>query len=103
MARRGKGYRQVWAVVTVVGMLVAAFSFRVLAFNLALFHSTFTDADLLDKFQKSRSEIDQTIAWSFATFFCSSGFAIGSLLAVCFYRAKAAVAGVVRQGVDDKL
>jgi hypothetical protein len=89
MAHRGKGYRGAWAVVMVVGMIVAVFSFRVLAVNMALFHSTLTDADLAEKFQKSRSEIDQTIVWSFVTFFCSAGFAIGSLLAVCIYRKEA--------------
>ncbi len=98
MAHRGKGHRGAWAVMMVVGMLVAVFSFRVLAVNMALFHSTLTDADLVEQFHKSRSDIDRTIAWSFATFFCSAGFAIGSLLAVCFYRKTAHQAQLRRVG-----
>jgi hypothetical protein len=99
MAHRDKGYRGAWGGMMIVGLLVAVFSFRLLAVNMVLFHSTLTDSDLVEKFQKSLSEIDQTIVWSFVTFFCSVGFAIGSPLAVCFYRAKAAVTQTGTAGV----
>ncbi len=49
MAHRGKGYRGAWAGTMVVRLLVAVFSFRVLAENLALFHSTLTDAELAER------------------------------------------------------
>jgi uncharacterized membrane protein len=48
MAHRGKGYRGAWAGMMIVGLLVAVFSFRVLAVNMALFHSTLTAADLAE-------------------------------------------------------
>ncbi len=89
MAHRGKGYRGAWAATVVVGLLVAVYSLRVLAVNMALFHSTLTDAELAKIGQASRSEIDHTILWSLGIFLSSAGVAIGSILAVCFYRKKA--------------
>lgn len=99
MAHRGKGYRGAWTGMMVVGLLVAVFSFCVLAENLALFHSPLTDAELAERWQTSRNEIDQTTVRSSVTFLCSAGLAIGSLLAVCFYRAKAAVKRTSTTGV----
>ncbi len=101
-AHRGRGNRGIWAVMMVLALLAAGVSFRVLCKNLALFHSMLTDAELAERLQTSRSEIDRTISWSFATFLCSAGTAAGSALAVCFFKSKAAVTKLVPRWSSER-